>query len=375
MKVLFIHNTAPDYRIPFFLKVSEKLKVKYIFTSIETNKKIYGNDIDFENLSKLEHKILKKGIKAYIDLYKELIKKDVQVVVIPPLDTLREYLLGMLAFLMCKLMNKKTIYFWEKWESPINYQTFTRKVKNNLLRLSSSIISKRVDICLSPGKKNKEYFISCGVKEEKIRKIHDSCEVPISKFFDLRNKYNIADNLKIILYYGRIIEQKGLDRLIKAYSELPNNLKNEMYLLIVGDGSFINECKKIARKLKIKNINFVGYVHPKERYNYFLQCDIFVHPGWFFEGRTDVWGLTLNEALQFGKVIISTNAVGASYDLIKENGIMVEQNNITELKDALIKASSDDFIKKAQISSIRIYDKYNYETMSKDFETVVNELL
>ena len=33
---------------------------------------------------------------------------------------------------------------------------------------------------------------------------------------------------------------------------------------------------------------------------------------------------------------------------------MVEQNNITELKDALIKASSDDFIKKADGREITV---------------------
>lgn len=374
MKVLFIHNTAPNYRIPFFLKVANKIEIKYIFTSIDVNKKIYGSDIDIDSLSKIDYKILKNGITAYLELYKQLKEQDFEIVVIPPLDSIREFLLGGLAFIFCKIKNKKTIYFWEKWEAPVETQPIKRKIKNRVLRVFSSIIFKRVDICLSPGIKNKEYFINAGVKEEKIRKIHDSCEMPINSVCNIRQKYKISNDTRIILYYGRIIQQKGLDILIKAYSQLSEEEKNKMSIVVAGDGPFSNYCKTLAKKLKIENIYFAGYVHPNERYDYFSQCDIFVHPGWFFEGKTDVWGLTLNEALQLGKVIISTTAVGAAYELIKGNGMIIEQNDVLALRNALNKVNSQDFIEKTKLVSKQIYDKYNYESMSNDFKKVVDEL-
>lgn len=374
MKVLFFHNTAPDYRIPFFEKVSEKLDTKFIFTAMNINKKIYGNDIDYERINKLDYKILQGGIKTLREIHNEVSSKVVDVVVIPPLDSTKEYIKGLYIFLICKYLHKNTIYFWEKWESPKRTQTLKRRFKNCLMRVVARIVFNRVDICLSPGSKNREYFIKAGVKEDNIRKIHDACEVPTCITFDIREKYNIPKESKIVLYYGRIIEQKGLDILIKAFAELPIDVKSNMYLLIVGNGDFKSKCEMLAENLGINNIKFVGYMHPKYRYIYFSQCDIFVHPGRFYEGRTDVWGLTLNEALQFGKVIISTNAVGSAYELINDNnGLMIKENNVYELTEALTKVSVNEFKIKANKESKKIFNKYNYETMSDDFvETVLS---
>ena len=109
---------------------------------------------------------------------------------------------------------------------------------------------------------------------------------------------------------------------------------------------------------------------------YFSQCDIFVHPGTFYEGRTDVWGLTINEALQFGKVIISTNAVGSAYDLINENnGFMVEESNVDELRQAIINISNHNIEFISKIESDRLKKIYSYENMANAFLNNVSKLL
>ena len=63
--------------------------------------------------------------------------------------------------------------------------------------------------------------------------------------------------------------------------------------------------------------------------------------GTYRGGRVDVWGLTLNEAMQFNNILISTDAVGSAYDLIDNgvNGYMVESENVNQLCQAIKESS------------------------------------
>ena len=106
---------------------------------------------------------------------------------------------------------------------------------------------------------------------------------------------------------------------------------DDIFLLIVGDGPFINECKDLAKKIDIKNIHFMGYVDAKA-YCY-KACDVFVLPSILLDDHQyEAWGLVINEAMAFGKPIITTDAVGAAEDLVKDgyNGYIVKNKSVEE---------------------------------------------
>lgn len=189
----------------------------------------------------------------------------------------------------------------------------------------------------------------------------------MQELMDIRKKYNVSQDKILLLYFGRIIKAKGLDILINAFWSLPNEDRNRCFLVVAGDGNFRKRCEKIAQDRKLDNIIFIGAINPIDRKQYFEQCDIFVHPGTFRDGRTDVWGLTLNEAIQCGKIVISTTAVGSAYDLItKDNGKMVQAGNIDALSEALKFCITEPFFsQKACKEDVRIYDKYNVANMAK----------
>ena len=75
-----------------------------------------------------------------------------------------------------------------------------------------------------------------------------------------------------------------------------------------------------------------------------------------------MWGLTINEAIQCGKVVIGTTAVGAAYELINEyNGRMVEANSVKELRKAIEDLLTSNIFELAVQEDYKIYQKYNYE--------------
>nr|WP_054859007.1 glycosyltransferase [Methanobacterium formicicum] len=94
-----------------------------------------------------------------------------------------------------------------------------------------------------------------------------------------RIKYQINEDQNIILYLGRIHESKGIDLLIRAFSDLKTSV-NKSKLVIVGpDDGFMPKIETLVKKLKIKNdVIFTGPLYGDEKKMAYLDADIFVTP-------------------------------------------------------------------------------------------------
>lgn len=337
MKLLYFTNTAPEYRIPFFRELASSMNVYYCFTDMNLTNRIYKNDINFEKLIGLSWKVLPNSLYNSIKEIRNIfIKEKYDFVELPPIDTFYELVRGLAICFYGKKQRAKILYHWEKWDAPKDKQPIKRRIKNFLLREAARLVYKNADHFFAGGAKSEEYFCKCGCVQEKITILPDVSECPDCEYEDIKRVYNIPISKKIILYFGRIFDQKGLDVLINAFHLLPK--PNDYHLLIVGEGEYKEKCVRLAKSLNLSEVTFVGYIHPDYRKNFFSQCDIFVLPGTFRDGRVDVWGLTLNEAIQFDKVVISTTAVGSAYDLIEHgiNGFCVEPENPEEIVKSIM---------------------------------------
>ena len=368
LNILFFHNTLPEYRIGWFENLAKRANVEFVFTNEKQNEKDYGFKIEYEKAKKMRCIYLSEGNKGIREL-RQIIKnvEKYDFVELPPMDSVREVIYSAYIIYKCRRKSVKTGYFWEKWDAPLEKQPVKRRIKNLILRIIPGIIYKQVDVIFSTGEKNREYFVSNGVNENKIVWIPDVSETPECEYCDLREMYRIPTDSKIILYLGRMLPQKGVQNLIKAYAMLDEDIKNANYLMIAGDGENLENCRALAKKLKIKNITFVGSVKPSIRGNYFSQCNIFVYPVTYFKGRVDVWGLTINEAIQHGKIVIATDAVGSAYELIENgiNGYQIEPDNIKQLKNALMMTLDPKIVETTRKKDEELTKLFNFEMMAK----------
>lgn len=375
MHILFVHNTLPEYRTQWFRSLSNLSKCHFLFTNEELNQKIYKTKVNVKmtkglNITFLAPKI--RGYKELLDLLKEIKKYD--YVELPPVDSFRELVMSHMICHVCRKNRIPMGYFWEKWEAPKNTQPLERKIKNWILRIAAGSIFHKVDIVFSGGTKSKEYFLENGVPLHKIVVLPNCSSVPNCMYVDLRKKYNIPDSKIIVLYFGRIIEQKGLDILIEAF----DMLKDEKYFLIIaGDGEYKKYCEELVQKKKLAQVLFAGAVNPAKRKNYFEQCDIFIFPGTFRKGRVDVWGLTLNEALQFEKKLISTDAVGSAYDLIDngKNGYRISPENSKNMSKYIKKTALE--LKKEIVHecSRKKLERHNSKNMAEQYLNNVKKII
>ena len=126
----------------------------------------------------------------------------------------------------------------------------------------------------------------------------------------LKQKYNIQKNEKILLFTGRIVPEKGIKELLEAILKL----KDEKFkLLIVGSSlnaihvktKYEEEIQELTKQLEDKVV-FTGFISYEEIYKFYAIADIAVLPSIW----NDPAPLTVIESMATGLPIITTNSGG-----------------------------------------------------------------
>lgn len=185
--------------------------------------------------------------------------------------------------------------------------------------------------------KNKSKFITVNncIDIEKFKKVYNKSDEE-----EIKSKYNIKDDDVVILFCGRIIKEKGVSELIKAFNKycLQTNAK----MIIVGNAGFGNETftnydeeiRLLAKEAKEKII-FTGFIHNNKLPLIYKVADISVIPSLCNEA----FGLVVLEAMAAGNAVIATNTGGIP-ELVNDKCVKLIENNdniIDSLGEELLK--------------------------------------
>lgn len=183
------------------------------------------------------------------------------------------------------------------------------------------------------------------------------------KFHTISNPIKIIDDKqdfakeKNILFLARHTYQKRLDRLLCLWKEISVKFP-EWKLVVVGDGEFHQEYKKIANDLKLEKVEFTG---KQVASLYYKKCSIICMTS-SHEGLP----MTLIEAQLYNCVPIAYNSFSSANKIIVNNynGILVKPFKQKEYSRELQKLMKDEsrrivmaqkgkeFIKKFDINNI-----------------------
>jgi len=256
---------------------------------------------------------------------------------------------GYLASIVSKIIGTKYVVSIHGGEIPLlkKFKFLQNRVINSLNNSSKVIVNSSY---------SEDEMIKFGVKKEKIVKInpapnfvkHSSDKVSLQKF---RNRF-ADDNVKIILYYGRLTERKGVEYVLRAIPEI--NTKS-VHLIIVGGGEQLENLKKITNSLELGNkVTFFGRASDDELGSLHDISDVFVCPSIIdSKGETEALGLVIPEAMESGLPVIASS-VGGIVDIIKheDNGLLVMQKDSKEIAIAIDRILSDkEFANKLVLNS------------------------
>ena len=364
-KILFIHNTLPEYRIQFFCELVNFLDLTLLITDKGLASSIYKLDSIVPSCLKVIY------LKKTNEIKEIIVSNCWDIVVLPPIDNFYQLKSAIKALKICKTKNIKTVYWTEKWEPANIFQPFVKKIKNKVQAFLIGYLANNVDLCIAAGEMSKRYYLANGISSAKIMIAIDSSTSPdVPEKIDIRSLYNIPKESNIILFLSRVVKRKGADILFKAVSLL-NDQNN--YLLICGEGDYLDKVKEMSKSLLRTNVIFTGKIQPNQRAAYFAQSDVFVLPSYTCEGVIEAWGLTCNEALEQGTPVIATTAVGAAHDLADGKCcLMVEENNVEALAEALRQILSEENLEKCCKER---YALFSVRQMAESFYKAFNSIM
>jgi glycosyltransferase involved in cell wall biosynthesis len=221
--------------------------------------------------------------------------------------------------------------------------TLIEFLKTNFLR--------RCDAFVVPGKSSAEYLRNYSVPEEMIFTAPNAVD---TQFFAQRAEVIRRDAVirraalrlpaRFFLFAGRLVPEKGIFDLLRAYGALASDLRKEMGLVFVGDGAARSALLQRAAATNPGSIQLVGFAQREHLAAYYALADAFVFPT-----HTDTWGLVVNEAMACGLPVISSAAAGCVADLVESgwNGRVVSAGDVGQLASAM-----DELARDAELRSL-----------------------
>ena len=133
------------------------------------------------------------------------------------------------------------------------------------------------------------------------------------------------------LFLGKIGNRKGIFDLLNILSQNVDLFKNDIKLIIGGDGE-VNKLKLFIKENNLnKIVEYVGWVSGEKKNELLNSTDVLILPS-YNEGLP----ISLLEAMSYSMPIISTNVGGIPQVLTDlENGRMVEPGDFKQIEEAI----------------------------------------
>ena len=219
------------------------------------------------------------------------------------------------------------------------------------------IITSRFFNLISLNQFQKEKLIQCGIKGDNISVIANPINFkPLNKSVNKNN---------ILIYAGRISEEKGVDELLNAwkYSDLSNYL-----LYIIGDGPYKKYLQEKYRN--IENVEFLGAMSNEKVLKIMLESKAVVTATTLYEGQPRL----LCEASSSGVVSIYPSFGGMDEFFPEEYNFSFEQYNYDDLIKKINLVSNEKVL---SYESNRVYSnilkKLEKEKLISKFEKIFFE--
>ncbi|MGM0608960.1 MAG: glycosyltransferase [Candidatus Muiribacteriota bacterium] len=296
-----------------------------------------------------------------------------------------------LSWLRAGLTNKSDIFHVQWWSLPIFPIVFVmvflaklKKIpvvitvhnvspheKSNLFILAGKIIFYFCDSFIVHSENNKKTLSKIyNIKTKNINVIphgpldvfkgRDYNEQKEKKYF--KQKYNISETEKVILFFGAIRDYKNLELILNSLSYVLEKLN--VKLVIAGSlWESFDKYEEIIKKFNLTDnvVKVLEYIPTNEVSKFFAASDLVLIPYKNFSSQSGVGAA----ALSFEKPVIVSDKGGLG-DLVKDEFCILKDNSDQVLAEKIVKILSDDlFYKKLKTDSKNINDAFSWAKISE----------
>jgi len=344
-----------DIRVP---KEIEVLSNDYKITFLGWNRE--GKENDFPNLkgcydvvffnfkAAYDKKILKILPIWWIYIFLKLIFINFDILHVFNLDSVFP------AILVAKIKNKKIIYeVLDTYEDQIILNKSLRKI---IILIDKLFLYCSDAVILADEAQIAEFE---GIPNKKIIPIYDSPP-------DISQVLKKNKNKNFVLFYAGILFKNrslNIERVIEAINDIEG-----IELIIAGDGDLVSTIKNYEEIFpgKIKYIGRIDYITSLK--NYYSSDCAFVLRDPAIPINKYICGSTLLNAMMCGKPVLVNKGTSTANKVLEENcGLVVDANNIKEIRDAIVMLRDNpELCKELGANGRRAYEeRYSWKIMEQ----------
>ena len=251
------------------------------------------------------------------------------------------------------------------------------RVTQEAIKIIISNLAYKTDCITTPSASMKELIEGYGIKN-RIEVIPNAIHL-ISfreddelKRTEIKKKYHLKEDDKIILFVGRVASEKSIDKIIKALAIIKKRSNGKEKLLIVGNGPAMDELQQLTRTLKLEeDVIFAGTVSYEEIQHYYKMAYVFT-----IASTTETFGIVTIEALASGVPVVAVKAPGA-VDILTDglDGMLVD-DDVEKIANALNKIIREPELReRLSRGALKTSEKYSINKISERMLNLYREVI
>ncbi len=230
-------------------------------------------------------------------------------------------------------------------------------------------------------------LIQAGFPAEKIRVCYNGVDptkyspdqVSQERIDAVRQRYGLDNEDMMILFVGRLVWIKGVDKLIRAMPHVLQKVPNAK-LVIVGLGDMRDYLEGLVRNLHLEDIvKFrFEFIPEEERIAHYASCDVAVYPSLY-----EPFGIVTLEAMSMEKpVVVGAAGTSGMREIVSINGsdkcgFHINPNDPTDIAWGIVSATKDSEkrIQFGRNGRKRVLELFTWDAAAKSTIQRYSELL
>jgi glycosyltransferase involved in cell wall biosynthesis len=247
--------------------------------------------------------------------------------------------------------------------------------------------AQTADMIVTVSNAMKEELIGLGFPAEKIRVIYNGVDpekysrsqISQEKIQEVRQLYGLKDNDLMVLFLGRLVGVKGVDKLIASMPYVLQKVPNAK-LVIVGLGDMQDYLNRLAQSLRLQdNVKFrFEFIPEEERIAHYAACDVAVFPSVY-----EPFGIVAIEAMSMEKpVVVGASGVSGMREIVvaageEQCGFHVNPNDPTDIAWGIINSLQNPEKRRqlGQNGRKRVLKEFTWDEIAKKTIQNYSELL
>jgi len=247
--------------------------------------------------------------------------------------------------------------------------------------------AQTADMIVTVSNAMKEELIGLGFPAEKIRVVYNGVdpqkysreEVSDEKVRAVRQQYGLKDNDVMVLFLGRLVWVKGVDKLIAAMPQVLQKTPNTK-LVVVGLGDMREYLERMVQNLQLQDVvKFrFEFIPEEERIAHYAACDVAVFPSVY-----EPFGIVALEAMSMQKpVVVGASGISGMREVVvptgqEQCGFHVNPNDPTDIAWGVINSLQDSQrkLQLGQNGRKRVLQEFTWDAIAKKTIQMYDELL